>query len=131
MSNRINWDDGSFEFVDDESLKKLNIKKYAGENCPLLTCRFCSERNCSIYQVKAAEISKLIFDRYFDEDTDDATFVLATLEKLPNDFKTELGLVDEKFSTCVAVHLLQKIDEETSIDVSDDFMQNVIKILLR
>lgn len=131
MSNKINWDDGSFEFVDEEALKKLNTKKYAHSACPFANCKFCVERNCSIYQDKAAEASKLIFDRYFDEYTDDVAFVLATLEKLPNDLKTELGLVDGKFSTCVAVHLLQMIDEETVIDASDDLIQNAIKILLQ
>lgn len=44
------------------------------------------------------------------------------LERLSDDFKTELGLVDEKISTCVAVHLLQKIDEETMLDVSGEFI---------
>lgn len=131
MSNKINWDDGSFEFIDEDALKKLNTKKYTHSTLPFANCKFCTERNCSIYRDRAAEVSQLLFDRYFDEDTDDVTFVLATLEKLPNDLKTELGLMDGKFSTCVAVHLLQKIDEETMIDASDDLIQNAIKILLQ
>lgn len=131
MSNKINWDDGSFEFIDEDALKKINTKKYAHSACPLANCKVCVERNCSMYRDRAAEASRLIFDRYFNEDTDDVTFVLTTLEKLPNDLKTELGLVDGKFSTCVAVHLLQKIDEETMIDASDELIQKAIKILLQ
>lgn len=132
MSNKINWDDGSFEFIDENALKKLNTKKYNTHSaCPFMNCKFCMEKNCSIYRGRAAEVSQLLFDKYFDEDTDDIAFVVSTLEKLPDDLKTELGLSDGKFSTCVAVHLLQKLDEETMIDAPDELIQKAIKIFLK
>lgn len=131
MSDKINWDDGSFEFIDANALKKLDTKKYLHSSHPFVNCKFCLEKKCNIYRTKAAEVSQLIFNRYFDENTNDASFVLSTLEKLPNDLRTEFGLADGQLASCVAIHLVQKIDEETMIDVSDELIQNIIKKFLK
>lgn len=131
MSDKINWDDGSFEFIDANTLKKLDTKKYLHSSHPFVNCKFCVGKKCSIYKTKAAEVSQLIFNRYFDENTNDASFVLSTLEKLPNDLRTEFELEDGQLASCVAIHLVQKIDEETLIDVSDELIQNIIKKFLK
>lgn len=131
MSNRVNWDDGVFEFIDEESLKKLNTKKYMGTNCPLLTCRFCAEKKCAICQVKAEEVSQLIFTKYFDEDIDDGNVVISTLEKHLNEIGIDIGSADRNLSACVVLHLLQKIDEETMIEVTDALIQKALKVILK
>lgn len=130
MSNRINWDDGSFEFIDEESLKKLNTKKYAGTNCPLLTCRFCAEKKCTIYQAKAEEVSQLIFAKYFDENIDEDV-VISTLDEHLNEIGIDFGFADRNLLACVILHLLQKIDEETMIEVTDALIQKTLKVILK
>ncbi len=131
MSNKINWDDGSFEFIDEDALKKLDTKKYSVTSTPLSSCKFCTHKQCQSYVTKATEASQFVYDKYFNEDTDNEDIVLSTLENLPKDISGELGLTDANLATCFILHILQKIDEETMVEVNDALIHKALSVVLK
>ncbi len=131
MSQRIDWSDGSFEFIDEAELTKLNFKEYKTANGPFSICKFCVGKQCDINRAKAEEVSQLIFDQYFTKDMDDEKVMLSVMSKLPYNLGADPSVEGENFSTCVVLHLLQKIDEETSVEVDDALIKEALKVFIK
>lgn len=122
MNDRIDWSDGSFEFVTKHEIETMPIKQYLSANS-FAMCKYCSGMNCESYKPVAEEIALKIFNEYFEESLADEGVLYSKLKDIAVEFKKTLEKNGDKSAcacACAFIQLLQLIDEETEIDITDE-----------
>lgn len=124
MSNKINWSDGSFEFVTKQELDAMPIKQYSSA-CPFAMCKYCDSKDCNSYKTIAENVVEDIFYKCLDEALDEA-ILFSKLKEIVVELRKALNnVVDKSVYFCAFIQLLQLIDEDTMIDITDEVAQKL------
>ena len=117
MNGRIDWSNGTFEFLSDQDIEKMQIDLY-GNNLPYSFCRYCIHQDCKSYAVQADKEAQVVFQELFS----DASNKVLDWQDLKRYFTNK----DKHLEVCVLIHLLQMIDEETELDISDEIVPQLL-----
>lgn len=125
MNKRIDWIDGSFEFISKQELENMKIKKY-DNSIPFSFCENCTDRDCEANRSTAQTQAYKLFGNHFFEPMSAAQALQAIKGA---DVELRQTIAETSLWGCVAVHLMQLIDEETSIDVTDELGKTIYSVL--
>lgn len=120
MNDRIDWGDGSFEFVTQQELDNMNVKQYRNTH-PFALCKYCVKKNCELHRSVAEQAAEIVFNKYFEESSGDTSYLFLKLKDIAAELKRTLDKAgNESVYICAFIQLLQMIDEETMIDITDE-----------
>lgn len=125
MNDRIDWGEGSFEFVTNRDLESMSVKQYCS-NAPFVLCKYCLGENCEFIKNLAAQTSEAVYKTLFDESFDDENVLFSKISSIATEIKKSLlDSVDECAYMCAFVQLLLLVDEETCVDVTDELAKSL------
>ena len=125
MSNKIHWSDGSFEFVTKQELDAMPIKQYRSEG-PFAMCKYCDSKNCGSNKAVTENVVADIFNKCLDETLDDEAILFSKLKEIVIELRKALNNMDDKNAySCAFIQLLQLIDEDTILDITDEVAQRL------
>lgn len=121
-------DDCFLEEVTEEQLITSGATKY-GSYQPFAFCSYCEEKDCGQCRLQAEKISDKIFEENFKDGKIDKKHLIDVLRSVPDFIKKSTGSdPEDKFTVCVIIQLMEKIDEETDFDVEDPMVESAVGI---
>ena len=124
----IDRDDCYFEEVTEDQLESSGAKKYVASG-PLELCSCCEEKDCKECAKKAEKIAEKLYSEYFADGDADEKSVSAALKAVSDFIQKNIGAKPEKkLIVCTKIQLMQKIDEESELDVDDGMVEGAVGI---
>lgn len=125
MNDRIDWGEGSFEFVKKQDLESIPVKQYRS-NTPFALCKHCLGKKCEFLKFIAGQASKDVYKILFGESLDDENVLFSKVSSIAAEIKNALsGSTDEYVYMCAFVQLLQLVDDETCVDITDELVERL------
>ena len=133
MNDRFIWHEGELEKVTKEELEKMGYISYS-HNDGQHVCQMCSqnsfcEHRCDKYFSFADNIAKVIFEKYFNDDTANVDLLKKISDNLIAEIKAVLpsGITLTKgLFICSKIRLITLVQDETLIDVPIELKNNLL-----